>query len=145
MNGAIEAINEMSGIAGIEKQGGYLTWDDVSLVYEGDEGMIILVGLIAFAVGSEIPTESGSIVKVTKDTQQYFNRLVHVSFPLKIAQQTKKQVVAYFAKKKEDREAQAAVDTLDAGVTKETEFDLSVLTEEQRRAYETMGTKLGKA
>ncbi len=141
---ALEAINELMGVAEIKKSGGELIWDEVEFFEE--EQMIVMVGVIVFHAGCEVTTANGDKVKVTKDTEPYFRRLVRGAFPLSIASQSKDEVLAYFTKVQEDLEKQRAVDDLDRITEMETEFDLSTLTEDQLQAYQTSTMfKPGKA
>jgi hypothetical protein len=145
MPGAVEAINELMGLNEIQKAGGHLLWDDIDLV--GDEdGLLVIVGVVVFPPGCELTTANGDKVKVTEDTEPYFRRLVRAGLPVSVATQSKDEVVAYFRKMQEDEEKQLDVAGLDEILQRETEFDLSALTEEQRHAYQTsMMVKPGKA
>lgn len=142
---ALAAINELMGIDEIKKLGGELVWDDVEFFEE--EQMIVMVGVIVFHEGCEMTTSNGDKVKVTKDTEPYFRRLVRGAFPLSIANQSKDDIVAYFNKLHDDSEKQRLVDELDLQAERKTDFDLSILTEEQRNAYQAsmMINKPGKA
>lgn len=144
---ALEAINELSGLNDIENIGGLIIWDDISLVNEVDPAMIIMVGYIKFPPGCELTTSAGDKVKVTEDTEPYFRRLVRASFPLTLATQPKHEVITYFKKMQEDAEYQDEIDDLDRLFAPPiiNEFDLSLLNEEQRHAYELSSIKPGKA
>jgi hypothetical protein len=146
MPGAIEAINELMGLEDIQKSGGDLHWEDIDLVGDEAENLLVMVGVVVFPAGCELEAEGGGIIKVTKDTEPYFRRLVRAGLPASVAVQGKDEVVAYFKKMQEDYDNQLDVAGLDNLLERETEFDLSALTEEQRRAYETsMMVKPGKA
>lgn len=141
--GAMEAINELTSLEEIKSAGGDLVWDDLELI---EDELIILVGVIVFPPGCEVITTEGDKVKVTESTAPYFRRLVRVGLPLSVATQPKEEVVAYFKKVQENEQKQLDLAHLDESLNKETEFDLSALTEEQRRSYQTgMMVKPGKA
>lgn len=166
LGGPMDALYEQLNVADIEKQGGTLVWDDVSYVDDGEEPFVILVGVISYPVGAEVLTENGDIVKLTESTVPYFRRLVRAGIPIAMAKKSKEELLAYFDKKKQERveaeqrekELEEAM-AIDDGPTIQDllaeqqkqepemtfdEFDLTQLTDEQRKAYQ-MGNKPGKA
>lgn len=138
--GALEAINERMDIAATNKIGGELEWDDITLVHDDTRGVLILIGVIVYKPGSELTLDNGDKIKVTEDTAPYFRRLVRAGIPLEIAHKTKKQVLT-FLKKKDDEEKKQSEDPV---VDKEADFDLSTLTEEQRKLLKQSGTTTSK-
>lgn len=137
MTGALEAIHEFMNVSVVEKQGGKLAWEDVSLVIDTTkDAFVVLVGVIKYPPGTELELDSGQKVKVTKQTEPYFRRLVRAGIPLKVAGKTKKQVLNYLKKMEAKETKQQEVSFLDKLAQQEVEFDLSKLTEEQRKAYE---------
>jgi hypothetical protein len=133
---AIDAISIMMDVETINKEGGKIVWDDVSLVGEEEDPFVILIGYVSYPVGSELTTPRGDKVKITETTQPYFRRLIRAGFPSSLTSKTKEEIVEYFKKLEEEKFEQMDV---------EPEFDLSQLTEEQRKAYESVNFKIGKA
>lgn len=144
---ALEAVHEFMDAETVEKAGGSLKWEDISLGDGDSEGpFLILIGVISFPPGTEMDTVNGGSVVVTEDTAPYFRRLVRAGIPVEITTKTKEEVVAYLKKVEEDELKQSEADFLEAATQQETDFDLSKLTEEQRKAYETtMLGPIGKA
>ena len=103
--------------------------------------------MIIYPPGVEVTLPTGDKIVVTKDTAPYFRRLVRAGIPLDIADQPKEVVVDYLVKMKEDDIKQAEITAMDQSINNETEFDLSKLSEEQRRVYDSLvgGKTIGKA
>ncbi len=157
IQGSIDALHVQMKIDEVEKKGGTLQWDDISYVDDGENQLLILVAVITYPPGAELDLDTGDKIKLTRDTAPYFNRLVRAGIPVTIADKSKEEVLAYLKQIEEDTPRQIPVedknDTISEliGTNKPEEkemtfdeFDLSQLTEEQRKSYQ-MGGKSGKA
>jgi hypothetical protein len=147
----LEALHDFMEFQQFEKRGAILKWDDVELVEDdSNEKILVLVGNISYPVGTEVQLEDDSWIKVTEDTAPDFQRLIRAGLPLSLADKPKEDVIAYL--EKIESEEQELAQNLEAELsqlgfelkTYDDEFDLSQLTEEQRKAYE-IGVKPGKA
>ena len=136
MQAVQEAIHEYMCIDEIEKRNGSLIWEEASLVGTGKDSLIILIGVVSFPAGSVLDLGDGKSIKVTKDTEPYFRKIIRAGIPLSVAVKTKKQILKYL-EKTEEEERKDQEETLDKLFQSEVEFDLSQLTDEQRKAYET--------
>ena len=147
MAGALEAIHDVMNHNDLEKEGGVLVWETAELADDEQNPLIILIGVIIYPPGVEVTLPTGDKIVVTKDTAPYFRRLVRAGIPLDIADQPKVVVVDYLVKMKEDDIKQAEITAMDQSINNETEFDLSKLSEEQRRVYDSLvgGKTIGKA
>lgn len=132
MSGALNAIHEYMNIDEVEKRGGYLEWEEVSYVEDDGDTLVILLGVVGFPPGTEIVLEDEKKIKVTKDTAPYFRRIIRAGIPANIAQKSKKSVIAFLEK----MEKESLNSNLDNVFSSEEDFDLSKLTDEQRRLYE---------
>lgn len=163
IKGTLDALHEQMNIDKVTEQGGVLHWEDVSLIDDGEQQYVVLVGSIAYPPGAEIELDSGDKIKLTHDTAPYFNRLARATLPAEMAVKSKEEVFAYLKNIEEEnaRQIQTVMADADfnsdgpsigeilAGQSKEKEmtfdeFDLTQLTDEQRKSYQ-MGVKPGKA
>jgi hypothetical protein len=169
MPGALEAISELIEEKESFKSGGVLNWSEVSLVRaESEDALIVMVGAVTFPPGAEVELQTGEKVIVTADTAQYFEpRMVRIGIPLRLAEAPKDIIKEYIKKseeiqKKESEEfmknLEEALTTKleDAGievpvkvvpkqdsVTTDDDFDLTQLTEEQRKQL-VLSQKIGR-
>src|SRR5271168_3225545 len=108
MPGAIDAISEFIDEKETFKEGGVLTWTEVSLVnHDTEEALIILVGMVTFPTGSKVVLETGEKVEVTPDTAQYFPpRIIRIGLPLNLAEASKDEIKTYMKQREIEQEAE---------------------------------------
>lgn len=165
MPGALEAVSELIEEREPFKAGGILNWGEISLVAGNtDDALIVLVGVVSFPSGAEVELQTGEKVTVTKDTEQYFQpRMVRIGIPLKLAEASKEEVIDYL--RKTDIEQKKNIEDIKKtlsdvfgineegtdlvatqpqdSITSGADFDLTQLTEEQRKQLE-LSTKMGR-
>lgn len=143
----LDAIVEYMDVKALYERGGKLEWVDISFIDKHvDDPYCILMGNVWYPVGTEIVLENGSKVKVTKETEEYFRKLLRVGLPLKVLESKDKQIALdYLAKteaemiEEEDemRERLHAElerhfgDDDDEELVEAGDFDMSTLTPEQ--------------
>lgn len=170
MPGALEAITELIEEKETFKSGGILEWGEVSLTRAGTEdALIILVGSVSFPPGAEVELQTGEKVIVTENTSEYFlPRMVRIGIPLKLAEASKEEIKKYIKhteelQKKDSVEfmenlkealttelKEAGIDIPveiikkdDDTITTDADFDLTQLTEEQRKQLQ-LSQKMGR-
>jgi hypothetical protein len=111
-------------------------WEDVSFM-DDDDGYIILVGVLEYAIGDTMRLPNGAEVEVNEQTAEYFKRLLRVGVPYKLAcEGTDKQVFEFLVKSA--KEAETAGEEIEQMVqlpvsdVDDQPFDLDDLTEEQK-------------
>lgn len=153
MEGAMSGIHEYMGFHTAFAQGAILEWHEIALTGSVEDGLIIMVGLLVYPPGSTVELRTGEKVEVSQNTTEYFKRLVRIGLPMKYAAASKEEVIAYlkdadqenqkeleaekeaitesFGKKEETKPA--AVKKQNDTITSGDDFDLTQLTEEQRK------------
>jgi len=146
-----QAIDEFMDFTEVYKKGGVLNWTEVIMIDEKelDHSVVILVGNIAYPIGTEVELKSGAFVKVTEDTEEYFTKMVRIGVPYPIAVGTKEEGIKYLQRAEklaeQQLEEQLSVVQMDhehPDVSIEPEFDLSQLTPdqvEQLKKYSIIG------
>ncbi len=163
LDGVFAALREHMEIEEIEKIGGVLEWEDIMLVEDDKQPFLVIVGVISHPPGTEFEMPDGTKVQLTKETAPYFRRLVRAGVPISIVDKSKQEIIDYLiqieAEQKQHWEEESKKILAEDGKSlselleehtnskkQETEFDLSQLTDEQRKALElSLGTKSGKA
>lgn len=167
MPGAQAAVVELIEERETFKTGGVLEWTEISLVQaDSEDALILMVGVVRFPPGAEVELQTGEKVIVTKDTAQYFEpRLVRIGIPLRLAESSKDEVKTYLKQKEAEMEKDTAefMDNLkealegsppeddsketavskDDTVTTDADFDLTQLTDEQRKQLQ-LSQKMGR-
>lgn len=169
MPGALQAIADLIEEKETFKKGGILEWGEISLVAaDTEDALIILVGIIRFPPGAEVELSTGEKVKVTPETVQYFPpRIIRIGLPLNMAEATKDEIKTYLKKTVEEQKAdieemkntlQEALDGQEdeasevpvktikkqEPIATAADFDLTQLTEEQRRQLQLLSQKTGR-
>lgn len=143
-----EALSEFLRNTDDDVDKGEISWKDISLI---NNDFVTMVGLISFQPGQEVSTTEGEKVTVTKDTVDYFKRVIRFGIPYKLAVKGTKEEIFQFIvdrEKAEKEQQQQAVDAfaeaaqLDEGnmftqspisPIDNQPFDLNALSEEQKK------------
>lgn len=143
-----KALSEFLRKSDNEVERGKISWKDISLV---NNNFVTMVGVISFQPGQEVTTSEGEKVTVTKDTADYFKRVIRLGIPYKlVVEGTKEEIFQFITnREKEEREqAQQAVGAFaEAAQWNEGDmfmqspissidnqpFDLNALSEEQKK------------
>jgi len=110
---------------------GTIIWEDVSYMEE----LVVIIGVVQYDIGKFI-TVGQAEMEITADNVEQFNRVVHMSIPYELVLGDDPEAILDFLytmgtdAEQETIEAKAQSEYLDA------EFDLSDLTEEQRKQLE---------
>ncbi len=163
MPGAIEGISELVEEKQIFDSAGVLEWNEVALTEDnGDEDpLIILIGSINFIPGDVVELESGDKITITAETVQYFPpRVIRIGIPLNIAESSKDEIKKFIraaeeSQKQDMEEFEETLQEILAGndgsniqvtkkqdtITTAADFDLTQLTEDQRKKL-ALGQKM---
>lgn len=156
MEGALDGIHEYMGLKSAFEQGAKLEWREITLIENADtkQSVILMIGVLVYPPGSAVELQTGEKVEVSTNTTDYFTKLVRVGLPLSYAKASKEQIVAYLKEIDEQNEkvfeaekqlvaetlggirndqAQAPVVKHNDTITTGEDFDLTQLTEEQRK------------
>lgn len=151
MPNALQAIVEFIHSKAAFTANGEIEFTDISLLDAGSEDPVVLmVGTMHFRPGVEVELKNGDKTVVTPDTEEYFKKMVRFGIPLRLVESSPAEILKYLKESDEERqehveEIKKAVEEAlgiepDEKVTKQTDtvttdadFDLTQLTEEQRR------------
>lgn len=144
---AVKGIEQYIELDVVQDMGGYIEWQDVDAFEFAHDMIIILIGELIFPPGTKIETSKDQYVVVTEDTAPYFRKLIRIGLPLDVTMKSQKDVVEFLREVEDAKKKQDEVDLLDAlsEHTASRDFDLSQLTEEQKKAYAASTTKIGRA
>lgn len=111
---------------------GIITWEDANLV----DDMVVVVGILSYELGSKINVED-DIIEITKDNFEYFQRIVNMSLPYNLVESGNAKDIREFLHMIHSNENDEDIisETKEQFKFEENDFDLSKLTEEQRKTY----------
>lgn len=132
-----------------EYVGGFLVWEDVSLI---DNDTILVIGIWQYEVGTIISVNDVNI-EVTESNLPYFQRVIRVGFPFNIAESTDESEILNFLyqeqenQEQNDEEAKSDTDIVSIKVNPASDksFNLSDLTPEQQESFKMFGFKGGNS
>lgn len=111
---------------------GMISWEETSII----DDLVVVVGMVQYEVG-DVLTFEGETNTVTEENVDLFQRVVHMSVPIDLVEENDPDKIMEFLDSlgegrdiDEFSESFAAVEIIPQ---EEHEFDLSELTEEQRR------------
>jgi len=133
ITGATDFIDDMYGTDGHRE----LVWEGVNLI----EGVITLVGVVSYSPGTQLMVDD-EMMDITEDNHEYFHQMIRIGVPMDIAISESSDVVyTYLVNLNESEERIAAEEQ--AGVL--SDFDLSVLSDDQRELLEALPEPQGRA
>lgn len=117
-----------------------LEWEQIG--YVDQHNMLVLIGMIRYAPGAQVKTETGDVVTITEDLAPYFHRVIRVGLPFELVDETKDKVKEFLKSREIERqdEQTEAVEFLRELLRAPGEgddngaFDFDSLTEEQRKS-----------
>ncbi len=126
-----------------EIQSGNLSWEEAMLFpsEDGGESFIMIVGVISYNPGEKFELPDHRIVEINENTADYFKRLIRIGIPVTMAENGTDEDIFEFLKKTEDAENAPAPEPMSSDPT---DFDLTELTDEQRKALELFEQTAGK-
>ena len=96
------------------------------------EDLVVIIGMVDYTPGTVIEND-GNTVTITDDNIEYFQRVVHMSLPYDMVRSSNEDEIAEFLRTMGTDHPIEFTEPVDAPPTA-TDFDLSKLTEEQRRS-----------
>lgn len=126
LSGATDFIDETYGTDVNRK----LVWEGINLI----EGIVTLVGVVSYAPGSTLMFED-ELMNVTEDNSEYFQQMIRIGVPIPVAMtESADEIYKYLISLQENDTSAHLVD--DVAAT--DDFDLDLLTEEQKRSLTTL-------
>lgn len=138
--GVLDAINEYFTELKEVGEGRDLKWDQVG--YVDQHNMLVLLGEIHYAPGTQTTTETGDVVTITEELAPYFHRVIRVGLPFEMVDESKEKVLDFLKKREletQQEQTEAAeflrelLQVPGEGNDPADRFDLDSLTEEQRK------------
>ena len=118
-----------------------LKWDQIGYVEQ--HNMLVLLGMIHYAPGAQVITETGDVVTITEELAPYFQLIIRIGLPFNMVDETKDAIKEFLKKREEVKEEEqtdavqflrnllkVADEDMDDG---SGEFDFDSLSEEQRK------------
>jgi len=117
---------------------GTITWEDASYL----EDLVVIIGVVQFDVG-KIITVGQAEIEITLENTEQFNRVVHMSVPVELVLENDPEEILEFLYRMGTDSEQETIEMKAMGEYNDMEFDLSELSDEQRKQLE-MYDKKGK-
>lgn len=108
---------------------GNISWEDANLM----EDLVVIIGMVDYAPGTAIEAD-GNLVTITEDNLEYFQRVVHMSLPYDLVKTSNEVEITAFLRTINENVGEEFTDAVSPPTTSDTDFDLSKLTEEQRKS-----------
>ncbi len=109
---------------------GILIWQDAEYL----DKLVTIIGMISYEIGTTMQTEEG-MVEITANNIEYFQRMIHMSLPLDLVSSNDYDKVIHFLQKMQDEDDIIEYsEPLDIPPNEYRDFDLSKLTDDQRRS-----------
>jgi hypothetical protein len=118
---------------------GNLTWEDANIM----EDLVVIIGMVEYVAGTEMEVD-GNMVKITDENVEYFQRVVHMSLPFDLVEAgNEKDIIEFLHTMHGELNAADFSEIVEETTTEsaEVDFDLTKLTEEQRRSLMMHGPK----
>jgi len=128
------------------EEGSKVVWEDVGLVEAKDKDpLVVLIGAVTYTPGSIAHLQNGQDVQITEEIAGYFQRVMRIGVPVELVSTgTTTDIIKFLQKtvKIEDDDSIEDLPTMPTEqqtipVIKQKEFDLTVLTDEQREKLAT--------
>lgn len=123
------------------EEGSKVVWEDVGLVEAKDKDpLVVLIGAVTYTPGSVAHLQNGQDVKITEELAGYFQRVMRIGVPVGLVSTGTTTDIVNFLQKTVRIEDDDSIDDLPTTPTEhkvipinqQKEFDLTVLTDEQR-------------
>jgi len=108
---------------------GNISWEDANLM----DDLVVIIGMVDYEHGTIIESD-GNEITITNDNIQYFQRIVHMSLPYEMVLSSNEEDIMEFLHTMGTNYPIEFTKSVDIPSDDSTEFDLSKLTEEQRRS-----------
>jgi len=113
---------------------GVVAWEDANLI----DDLVVIIGMVHYTPGTAIEID-GNMISITEENLDYFQRVVHMSLPYDLVSSSDEDAITNFLHKihQENKTNDFSEPLESGGASNEataTDFDLTKLTDEQRRA-----------
>lgn len=115
---------------------GTITWEDASFV----EDLVVIIGVVQYDIGKFI-TVGQAEMQITVDNVEQFNRVVHMSIPYELVINADPEAILDFLYTMGTDEEQETIEVKATGEYNDADFDLTELTDEQRKQLEMFDKK----
>jgi hypothetical protein len=108
---------------------GNVSWEDANLM----DDLVVIIGMVNYEEGTVIEND-GNKITITNDNIEYFQRIVHMSLPYEMVLSSNEEDIMEFLHTMGTNHPIEFTESVDTPPDDSMEFDLSKLTEEQRRS-----------
>jgi len=127
-DGIVEYLNLKDEIAQ-----GQLTW--INIIHQEAEGLVTMIGLVKYPPGAKFDTAEGQTITVSKNTVDYFTRIIRFTLPYDLVDKgTMNDVLEFLKSLESEGKQQNEMVEIPEEVMSLAEFEFDELTEEQKAA-----------
>lgn len=134
-------------------EAGKISWEDANLV----DDLVVIIGMVHYEPGTIVDV-GGSVVSITEENIEYFQRVVHMSLPIKLVTSSNEDDIMQFLHNllatNQGDDFKDVINNAPSGVNdhpdsivsnqNSLDFDLTQLSEEQAQAFKFNNNKNNK-